>query len=77
MARNTNQHYLPEEDELIKQMSKQGYANWVIADRLGRTELTIYFRRRLLKVPCGSCPTTKKYQRMKAMRQTNDTNARN
>tara|TARA_X000000950_G_scaffold214572_1_gene258125 strand:+ start:429 stop:656 length:228 start_codon:yes stop_codon:yes gene_type:complete len=72
MAKNTNQHYLPEEDDLIKEMSKQGYANWVIADRLGRTELTIYFRRRLLKVPCGPCPTTKKYQRMKDMRQTNN-----
>ena len=65
MAKNSNQHYLPEEDLLIKEMSLQGVANWVIAEKLGRTENTIYYRRRLLKVPCGPTPNSRKYQRMK------------
>ena len=75
MAENTNQHYLPEEDRLIKEMSLQGIANWVIAKKLGRTEMTIYYRRRLLKVPCGPTPTSRKYQRMKDAHQNPILNA--
>lgn len=68
MSSNKFQHYLPEEDEQIIQMVKDGYDPWVIADRLGRTEVTIYYRRRALGVSPGPWPKSKKYQRIKSLK---------
>lgn len=69
MADNKYQHYLPEEDELIIRMVKEGYAPWVIAEQLGRTEVTLYYRRRKLGVPTGPWPRSKKYLRLKEYRK--------
>ena len=69
MSNNKFQHYLPEEDEQIIKMVKEGYAPWVIAEALGRPEVVLYYRRRALGVPPGPWPKSKKYQRIKALKQ--------
>ena len=68
MSDNKFQHYLPEEDETIIRMVKEGYAPWVIAEKLGRTETTLYYRRRKLGLPPGPWPRSKKYKRLKDLR---------
>lgn len=74
MSSNKFQHYLPEEDEQIIQMVKEGYAPWVIAETLGRDECALYYRRRSLGVPPGPWPKSKKYQRVKAYKQRSNIN---
>jgi TfoX/Sxy family transcriptional regulator of competence genes len=69
MPHNNNQHYLPEEDSTIIRMVKEGCEPWVIAEKLGRTEVTLYYRRRLLGVSPGPWPHSRKYQRMKEARR--------
>jgi len=68
MTDNKYQHYLPEEDQLIVEMVKEGYAPWVIAEKLQRTEVSLYYRRRKLGVESGPWPLTQKYKRLKAIR---------
>ncbi len=67
MSDNKFQHYLPQEDDRLKQMVADGWNQWEIAEALGRTEVTIYYRRRKLGLPTGPWPLSVKYQRIKEM----------
>jgi|TARA_R110000851_G_scaffold51585_3_gene122401 hypothetical protein len=62
---NKFQHYLPQEDEQLRQMVADGCAQWDIASALGRGEVDIYYRRRKLGMPPGPWPKSVKYKRLK------------
>ena len=75
---NKFQHYLPQEDEQLRQMVADGCAQWNKVDqdllhlnavkrnhREGRGEVDIYYRRRKLGMPPGPWPKSVKYKRLK------------
>lgn len=68
MTENKFQHYLPEDDETLIRMVKEGYAPWIIAETLGRPEVALYYRRKKLGLPSGPWPMSKKYKRLKEIR---------
>ena len=68
MTDNKYQHYLPEEDQLITELVTAGNEPWVIADKLQRTEVSLYYRRKKLGLDSGPWPMTQKYKRLKAIR---------
>ena len=68
MTENKFQHYLPEEDEAIVKMVNEGKQPWEIAEALGRTEITLYYRRRKLGLAAGPWPKSRKYQRIKQLK---------